>query len=70
LRNMEWLFVFFFIASGLYCLAVVAGLVTFQLPLPGWFQAIGFYLSPYKWVFIVVGILVSLGLVLDNRKRK
>jgi hypothetical protein len=70
LRNTEWLFVFFFIASGLYCLAYVAGVVTFQLPLPEWLQSIGSYLSPYKWVFIMIGILVSVGMIWDKRRRK
>jgi hypothetical protein len=70
MRRMEWLFVFFFIASGLYCLAVVAGLVTFRLPLPDWFQTIGSYLSPYKWVFIVLGIALSLWTIWGNRNKR
>jgi hypothetical protein len=41
-------------------LAIVAGVITFQLPLPHWFQVIGSYISPYKWILIVIGILASL----------
>jgi hypothetical protein len=70
MRRMEWLFVFLFIASGLYCLGVVAGLVTYRLPLPDWFQAIGSYLGPYKWVIIVLGIVVSLWSLLGNRHKE
>jgi hypothetical protein len=67
LRRVEWLFIFLFIFSGLYCLAIVAGVNTFQLPLPHWFQVIGSYISPYKWVLIIIGILVSLWSIWINR---
>lgn len=69
MRRTEWLFVFFFIASGLLCLAIVAGLITFQLPLPDWLQTLGSYLRPYRWLVIIIGILVSAWLVLDQRKK-
>lgn len=70
LRKIEWLFVVLFIASGLYCLAIVAGLITFQLPLPDWFQEVGSYLSPFKWWLIILGILISVASIWMNRNKK
>jgi hypothetical protein len=68
-RTTEWIFVFLFIASGLYCLAIVAGFITFQLPLPDWLQTFGSYIRPYQWLLIVVGILLSVWFVLDQKKK-
>jgi uncharacterized protein YybS (DUF2232 family) len=70
LRRIEWLFVFLFIASGLYCLAIPAGIPMFQLPLPEWVQSIRPYLRPFVWILIVVGILTSLWSIWITRKRR
>jgi hypothetical protein len=61
------LFIFLFIFSGLYCLSIVAGLITLELPLPHWFKVIGSYIRPYKWVLIIIGILISLWSIWINR---
>lgn len=68
MRKIEWLFVLLFIVSGLYCLGIVAGLISFQLPLPYWFQVTGSFLSPYKWVLIFIGLFISSLSFWTNRK--
>jgi hypothetical protein len=71
LRRIEWFFVLLFITGGLYCLAIVAGLISpFPIPLPGVILEIQPYLRRFEWVMIVVGLLISAWLIWCGRKYK
>jgi hypothetical protein len=69
LRRIEWVFVFLFIASGLYCLAIPAGMPTFSVPLPDWFYRFQPYFRPFVWGLIVIGVTVSLWSIWGNKRK-
>jgi hypothetical protein len=70
LRKIEWVFVFLFIASGLYCLAIPAGFSVFSFPLPNWFLQIQPYARPLVWLLIGIGIFISVFSIVKRRKEE
>lgn len=68
---MEWFFVLLFITGGLYCLAIVAGLISpIPIPLPGVILEIRPYLRWFEWLIIVTSLLIGSWWIWSARKRK